>query len=210
MIDDAFESVWRFVCRELSCAKVNSNHEFHAFSFASINNASKQNEELDNCSSAADVRTVILRDFDEYSRKISFHTDIRSSKCSQIASVAKSVALFYSRDLKLQLKFKTFAYLHYKNSLAASRWKQTSLQARRTYLKTYAPGTILTADAAILPNPYLSKSPTLDESEIGFENFAVIELNFYSVDILKLNHQGNECFRIQWSGDDTTCSIIAP
>ena len=183
----------------LKAAIIDAKHGYHDFCFASVN--------LEN---GPEARVVILRDFCENSRKIVFNTDIRSSKCMQIGANANSTALFYDREAKMQLKFKGVSTLHHKDSIALDRWSKAPLTCRRTYLKCNSPGSVISEREAVLPNKFLSRTPNIDESQAGFENFAVVILNFYSLEILKLHHKGNECFRALWNNGQETFYRLAP
>jgi 3-hydroxyisobutyrate dehydrogenase len=183
----------------LKAAVVDAKHNWHDFCFANVNSQS-----------SPEARVVILRDFCENSRNIIFHTDVRSAKCSQIAQNPESVALFYDRASKIQLKFKGTSKLHYKDDIAYKRWEKTTLTGRRTYLKHHSPGSVISKDDHILPDQFLSHTPNIDQSEAGFENFAVVVFNFYSLEILKLHHKGNECFKAIWDKGQETFYRLAP
>ena len=53
----------------IKCKPKQGNHPFHIFAVATTNNQSKP-----------DVRNVVLRNVDEKSKSITFHTDKRSKK----------------------------------------------------------------------------------------------------------------------------------
>lgn len=184
---------------ELNLAVRDSKHAYHNFCFASTTQEG-----------TADARVVILRDFCLQNRQIIFHTDIRSSKCEQICQNPLSSALFYAPSSKLQLKFRSKATLHYKDLVTQKRWELTSLQSRRTYLKLHAPGSIISEKDLVLPEKFLSLNPNKEDSENGFENFAVVILNFHTLEILELHHKGNECFRVDWQNEQETFNRIAP
>jgi len=122
----------------------------------------------------------------------------------------ESIALFYDRDSKIQIKFKGSSKLHYKNDIAMDRWSKTTLTGRRTYLKHHSPGSVIYEEDAILPDKFLSHTPNIVDSEAGFENFAVLVLNFHSMEILKLHHKGNECFKAVWEEEEEIFYRLAP
>ena len=61
------EVILKDIWSELNSSLKQRNHPFHIFAVATINNQSKP-----------DVRNVVLRDVDEKSKSITFHTDKRS------------------------------------------------------------------------------------------------------------------------------------
>ncbi len=191
--------IWNLVQDELSSALSDAKHGFHYLCFANTNKAFEP-----------EARVVVLRDFDAKTRSIVFHTDIRSQKCEQIKLNSAGIALFYDSNLKIQLRFKVIAKTHYNDKISLERWHKTPKNFRRIYLKILAPGSIIQSDAPILPDQFRSKSPDLDQSEEGFKNFAVIHLSFHNLEILKLNSYGNECFRIEWQGEEMIFNYIAP
>ena len=193
------QDLYQQLIKEMNLALLDANHAYHNFCFANVNQTK-----------LPEARIVILRDFCQHDKKIVFHTDIRSAKCQQITANPACTGLFYDPVSKMQLKFKALSTLHYKDDIASMRWDLSPLTCRRTYLKNYSPGSIISTDDAILPDKFLSRTPSKEESESGFENFAVVILHFYSLEILKLHHKGNECLRVDWNDGEAMFSRIAP
>jgi pyridoxamine 5'-phosphate oxidase len=192
------DEIWDRINQEMKKGADSSKHEFHAFCIANVNGLYPES------------RIVTLRRFDPEKMQIIFHTDIRSPKYNQLKVNSRTISVFYSKLLKMQLKFKANAILHYFNDFMAQRWNETTLQSRRTYLKKHPPGTIITKDDVILDPKFAFKTPEDHQSEIGFKNFAVVELLFYSLEILLLNPCGNECFKFEWEGDKRNFHHLAP
>ena len=183
--------------RELKYLKdgiLNSKNPYHFFSLStSLNNFPES-------------RMVVMRDFSESSLRIFFNADFRSPKVKQLIINETCTALFYDNIRKMQLRFKCESVIHHRNKLSKMKWDTTPLQSRKCYMGDYTPSEITVNWEPNIPNEYSKKDPDRDASEIGYDNFVVMELIVQSVDVLELHHDGHIRFKI----DDNKFFFIAP
>ena len=137
------------------------------------------------------LRTVVLRKADAVQKTIYFHTDIRSRKCEDLQRHNSISALLYDNPSKIQIKIDGLATIHQHDALADAAWQRTVLDSRKCYLTTQAPSTTTATAWSGLPEHLSSRIPTLEESEAGRANFAVISIGVQAIDWLHLHVQGH-------------------
>ena len=172
-----------------------SKHPFHQFNIASFNGPH------------IEQRNVVLRRWVLKRRTIIFHSDIRAPKISQFKANPNGSILFYSKEDKLQLRFKCFVHVHFNDRLSHFLYSKTTESQRRCYGFSKPPS---------IEIPYPTKEIYLEKSdEISavdpFENFAACVCNFNELEILYLNHQGHVRTKYTWDlkGNLTSTNIIA-
>ena len=138
-----------------------------------------------------DGRIVVLRGVDKVEKKIWFHSDIRSKKIQTLKSNPKSVLLFYDKNEKIQLRVSTKTKINYKNNISKISWAKTVHMSRQCYLGNVGPG----EDSAI-PTSGLTKNIddykyTIEESELGYKNFCVVENFIQTIEWLYLAAKGH-------------------
>lgn len=118
------------------------------------------------------MRMVVLRRVDRQERKIYFHTDHRSQKINDILRGGQLSWLFYDQAYRSQIRMSGPTIVHHKDALAQEHWNKTAHYSRKCYLQSEAPGTVLPEGIHLNKrNPKY----TMAESEVGFENFTVVE-----------------------------------
>jgi 3-hydroxyisobutyrate dehydrogenase len=163
-----------------------SKNSFHTGSFATY----AENE--------MEQRTVVLRNVMVAEKILKFHTDIRSPKVKMIRSNNTIHWLFYCDKCRLQFRMKGTANIYHQDEKSLTAWKETSLNSRKCYLTTISPSKVIDSPDSGLAPDVLSHHFTLEESEIAYQNFAVIESNISSIDWLWLNHEGHKRARFQY------------
>ena len=139
----------------------------------------------------SDGRIVVLRGLDEKKKKLWFHSDIRSKKVKILKSNPTGCLLFYDKTEKIQLRVIGKIKINYKNKITDKSWKKTVHMSRQCYLGNKPPGS-----SSVMPTSGLSENIdnlkySLEESEIGYENFCVIETNIKSIEWLYLAAKGH-------------------
>jgi len=86
-------------------------------------------------------------------------------------------------------------------------WARCSLSARRAYMAASAPGSPLGAPGSALPNGLDTRAPSLDQSESGRINFAVIELDVQQIDYLHLDPHGHRRAQFQIDNERAVKSV---
>ena len=146
-------------------------HEYHLFTIATLNNK------------IPEIRTVVLRDFNFKKYQISFHTDTRSPKYSQVKSNPAISALFYSTQKRTQLRIHGNATICKDQNLLNTLWSNLNKDSRECY------------QGEVPPSGNIPKSKIINDtsSEMsGFENFSRISIEISSIEILRLHHLGHK------------------
>ncbi len=139
----------------------------------------------------SDGRIVVLRGVDEKEKKIWFHSDIRSNKIKILKSNAEASLLFYDKNEKIQLRIIGNTKINYKNDITRKSWEKTVHMSRQCYLGDKAPGSNALNPTSGLTSNVDNLKYTLEESEIGYENFCVIETFIKSIEWLYLAAKGH-------------------
>jgi len=138
-----------------------------------------------------DGRIVVLRGINQKDKKIWFHSDIRSNKVKILKKNPLSSLLFYDKSEKIQLRISCNSKINYQNKTTEKAWKKTAHMSRQCYLGEKSPGTI-----SALPTSGLSKDIddlkfSIEESEIGYKNFCLVENFINTIEWLYLAAKGH-------------------
>ena len=139
----------------------------------------------------SDGRMVVLRGIDEKEKKMWFHSDIRSNKIKILKSNSEGTLLFYDKNEKIQLRIFGYTKINYKNDMAKESWKKTAHMSRQCYLGNKAPGSNALEPASGLTSDIENFKYTIEESEIGYENFCIVETFIKSIEWLYLAAKGH-------------------
>ncbi len=142
------------------------------------------------------VRTVVLRSTQPGHRILAFHTDVRSTKVSELRARPQLCWHFWNSGLSLQLRISAAAVLHARNGLAEAAWASLHAGSRATYCQAIAPGT--ERQTRSLPAP-------TNEAE-GFENFVVVATQVRVIEALELAQP--EHVRAQFTHDNGAWSRV--
>jgi len=153
------------------------------------------------------LRTVVLRSAKPTAKKLFFHTDGRSRKCEDLEKDPGVSVLLYDDGAKIQVSIRGEAVLHSGNSLAKEAWDKTPVGARRSYLSLQPPSGKASAANAGLPDYFEERDPTPEESEEGWKNFVVVELQVYKIDWLWLNAKGQRRALFEYNKEGTVMEL---
>ena len=137
------------------------------------------------------LRTVILRRVDIQMKKLYFHTDIRSAKVKEIMAIGLLSWLAYDQSLATQIRLSGKTILHYKNELCKEHWDKTAHHSRRAYMLPDGPGLEINDPENTMNDKLETFNYTLEESETGYEHFAVVETNVDWMEWYFTHHKGN-------------------
>jgi pyridoxamine 5'-phosphate oxidase len=137
------------------------------------------------------MRTVVLRNTLPEVRQLNFHTDIRSEKWRELKKNNTISALFYDAAARIQLRIKGKAILHVDNEITSHAWQKTTLSSRQCYLTEFSPSSFSEIPTSGLPVWIEQENYSLEESEIGQQNFGIVSIQVESIDWLWLNHAGH-------------------
>jgi len=138
-----------------------------------------------------DGRVVVLRGIDEKQKKIWFHTDIRSKKVKILKSNPNASFLFYDKTEKIQLRVTGKTIINYQNEMTKRSWKNTLHISRQCYLGNRAPGSNASIPTSGLKENIDNFKYSMEESEIGYKNFCVIQAYIKSIEWLYLAAKGH-------------------
>ena len=129
-----------------------------------------------------EVRTLVMRGFDQSQALLEMHSDHRACKIQDIARASSVAVLAWSAADQLQLRFKGAARLHHNDHVAQARWDALSHNARNAYGLRSHPGHPIQdpANQSHLP------------PEEQYQQFVVILVGVTSVDMLRLGPGGQQ------------------
>jgi hypothetical protein len=151
---------------------------------------------------APDVRTVVLRSFDAGARRLSVHTDARSTKVAQIQAHPAVALLAWDPARRLQLRLRGQASLRAGDAMTRDAWEGLPGATRHLYRLRQAPGTTLTDPS---PNQY-DEAP----EAFGFARFLVVEIAFDRLEALHLTHLGQIRARFDFAGAAVDAAWLVP
>lgn len=137
------------------------------------------------------LRTVVLRKAIPETKELRFHTDTRSKKWQELTLNPSISALFYDAADRIQIRLKGRAELQLNNDITADAWQKTSLSSRRCYLTNFDPSSFTDNPTSGLPEQIEQENFTLEESEMGYQNFGIVSIKVQNIDWLWLHHAGH-------------------
>ncbi len=152
-----------------------------------------------NADGSPSVRVVVFRGFLPDGRNLIFHTDLRSPKINELYADSRLSWLFYHPAEKMQLRISGRATIHSaaNDALKLKQWQATWAFGRRCYMGD-APSRIVPEAISGMSAELEQREPTIEESEIGFPNFAVISTQISSIDCLELYATGHRRALFTW------------
>ena len=156
------------------------------------------------------LRTVVLRKAQPDLRTLVCHSDVRSDKVTELRQNEPVSWLFYSPADKIQIRAEGRAKVHHQDDVALEGWQNSRLSSRRAYSTLAGPGTPTAEPESGLPDFLIGRSPTLEESEAGWPNFAVIVSTIERFDWLYLDAKGHRRAQFTWDGLDFAATWVIP
>ena len=179
------EEIFRDIKRNLTRGVKDRKHNFHTPVFSNVNG-----------DGGIDSRVVVLRNFDPLKMILNFHTDFRSPKAIDLKQNNNSLFVFYDHKLKIQLRIKTTSILNNQNQTAKEMWDKTRLLSRKCYLTTKDPSSVTSKPEDGIPIHLVGKEPEYEESEMGYQNFTVVENKISEIDWLYLEISGHRRLKL--------------
>ena len=174
-LDKVYLKIWEL----LEAGLLNRNAQFHIPVFITGNKKD------------FDARIVVLRGVDKIKKSLWFHSDIRSNKIKTLKSNSEASLLFYDKSEKIQLRIHGNVKINYKNDLTKKSWKKTAHMSRQCYLGEISPGTEALEPTSGLTDDIDNSKYTIEESEVGYKNFCIIEGKIKSIEWLYLASKGH-------------------
>ena len=138
-----------------------------------------------------DGRIVVLRKSDRSNNLLQFHTDLRSPKVNILKRNKNSSLVFYDKGEKIQLRVKVECEVNNQNSTTEESWKKTQHISRRCYLTDSPPGTTSEKPTSGMISKLEDFDYTMEQSEEGYKNFAVIKCKIKCIEWLYLAAKGH-------------------
>ena len=138
----------------------------------------------------ADVRIMVLREFDADQWTLRFHTDARSPKTAALRDDAPLGTLFYDPVDKVQLRCRGRALLDTGSRETDLAWQASTTFARRCYMGR-PPGEASSAPTSGLPPDVEGIAPTEEQLIDARANFARLIVRLDTVDWYRLSHKGH-------------------
>jgi len=194
----AFETLLQEIWAGMEQGVTDSHHAFHT---PVLGNLSERGVSL---------RTVVLRKAQPDLRTLICHTDVRSDKVAELRKNSSVSFLFYSPEDKIQIRAEGSVKVYYQDEIAQEGWQSALLSSRRAYTALAGPGTPIDEPESGLPDFLIGRSPTLEESEAGWPNFAVIVSTIERFDWLYLEAKGHRRAQFSWNGTGFDATWVIP
>lgn len=146
------------------------------------------------------TRVMVLRHADPAAATLRFHTDARSPKVAELHDRPVSI-LAYHPGQAVQLRLAGSARVLGDDPLADAAWAASTKFARRCYLATAAPGTLVAEPTSGLPEAVEGRRPDPAELVPARPNFAVVVIGVTGIDWLHLAQTGHRRARLTRAGD---------
>ena len=138
-----------------------------------------------------DGRIVVLRKSDETNNLVQYHSDIRSDKIAKLKSNKNAAMLFYDKEEKIQVRLKVECTVNHENDITKQSWLKTGHMSRKCYLVDHGPGTLSETPTSGLKPELDNFEFTMEQSEVGYKNFTVIQCKIKSMEWLYLAAKGH-------------------
>ena len=148
-----------------------------------------------------DGRIVVLRKSDQSNNLLQYHSDIRSDKIAQLKNNKNASMLFYDKEEKIQVRFKVECTINYNNDITKESWLKTGHMSRKCYLVDNGPGTESNTPTSGLKPELNNFEFTMEQSEVGYKNFTVIQCKVKSIEWLYLAAKGHRRARFDLEND---------
>ena len=144
-----------------------------------------------------DGRIVVLRKSDQTNNMVQFHSDIRSDKILKLKNNKNASMLFYDKEEKIQVRLKVECIINHDNEVTKESWKKTGHISRKCYLVDNGPGTESSTPTSGLKPELDNFEFTMEQSEVGYKNFTVIQCKIKSIEWLYLAAKGHRRARFE-------------
>ena len=99
--------------------------------------------------------------------------------------------MFYDKSEKIQLRIFVDTKINYKNNITKKAWEKTAHISRQCYLGDQIPGNVSSIPSSGLSKNIDNFEYSIEESEIGYKNFCLIQSFIRSIEWLYLAAKGH-------------------
>ena len=151
-----------------------------------------------------DGRIVVLRKSDRSNKLVQYHSDIRSNKIIKLRKNKNASMLFYDKEEKIQLRLKVECVINHNNEVTKNSWLKTGHMSRKCYLVANGPGTLSDTPTSGLKTGLDNFEFTMEQSEVGYKNFTVIQCKIKSMEWLYLAAKGHRRAKFNLENNNDT------
>lgn len=154
------------------------------------------------------ARVVVLRALDVATRSLTFHTDLRSAKMSELSIDPRVALTFYDAPRKAQIRINGTVTAHAANPLSRQRWAASRPSSLRCYLGD-SPGAVSATPTSGLPAHVEAREPELAELASAERYFVVLTVVVQRLEWLHLHTRGQRRASFAWPAtpDSDGCSM---
>jgi hypothetical protein len=156
------------------------------------------------------ARTVILREADPATRRLSCYTDYRSAKVKHIGRCPQVEWLFYDPTTRVQVRARGDTTLQHGEPAAQAAWQALPLPSRMQYCSPLTPGTKITKPEEAWPQFVLERHPTVEAVKAGWNNFAILHTSVEDIDFLHLDWTVQRRATFAWAQNRFNGNWVAP
>ena len=154
-----------------------------------------------------DGRIVVLRKSEHSKYLVQIHRDIRSDKITKLKKNKNASMLFYDKEEKIQVRLKVECIVNHKNDITKESWLKTGHMSRKCYLVDNGPGTESNNPTSGLKPELDNFEFTMEQSEVGYKNFTVIQCRIKNMEWLYLAAKGHRRARFNLENNKNTWLI---
>ena len=188
-LDVLLEHIWSYVAD----AADDTTHPFRLPTFGTT--------QPDPEAGTPEQRTVVLRAVDRDSRVLAFHSDRRSAKVDAIQAGSRVTWHGWDAGRSQQLRLRGTATIHTDDDVADAMWEAASLDERKLYVRSPAPGTAVDAPQSGLPDAFANGDLTEGDVAAGRQHFAALQTTIDEIAFLHLHADGHYRARFRYDAD---------
>lgn len=158
-------------------------------------------------------RIVVLRETDTENYILTCYSDIRAVKVANMKIYPQTTWNFWSKKLNLQVRATGKSTVMHLNEEARAHWEKISPRGRKDYCSDSAPGTAISESKRYDTHPDWwgkEEKMTVENTDFGFDNFALIQTIIDDVDVLQILRDGHQRAQFCRSRDEWEQSWVVP
>ena len=160
-------------------------------------------------------RTVVIRTVDATRRLVTFNTDYRTAKASELAQHPHIAWLFYDPQAGTQIRLRGQGKIVRDPVQTEPHWQSLPAGSYRSFLTTRAPSTAVDEWTIDVSEHLLVPEPVFNDADIAQarSNFAVVETTIDHVDWVWLAPDGtvrNARAQFSWNGTSWDQTWVVP
>ncbi len=155
------------------------------------------------------ARVLVLRAFEQGTRTLTFHTDMRSAKLFELGGDPRVALTFYDAARKAQIRINGTCAVHADDALCQQRWAASRPSSLRCFAGA-PPGVVSTVPTSGLPVQMEGREPELAELADAQAHFAVLTVSVQRLEWLHLHTRGQRRANFVWPDDSANIDASSP